>query len=41
MKKKKKREEVQNIEIDEKDSALEESSPDSPRGGGGDEVNQE
>jgi hypothetical protein len=32
---------VQNIESDEKDNASEESRPDSPAGGGGDEVNQE
>jgi hypothetical protein len=38
-KKKKKKEEVKNIESDEEDIALEESRPDSPTGGGGDEVN--
>jgi hypothetical protein len=41
VKKNKKKEEVQNIETDEEDNALEESGPDSPIGGGGDEVNQE
>jgi hypothetical protein len=40
-KKKKKKEEVQNIETDKEDNASEESRPDSPIGGGGDEVNQE
>jgi hypothetical protein len=40
-KKKKKKEEVQNIETDEEDNASEESRPDSPARGGGDEVNQE
>jgi hypothetical protein len=32
---------VKNIETDEEDNASEESGPDSPAGGGGDEVNQE
>jgi hypothetical protein len=41
VKKNKKKEEVHNIETDEEDSASEESGPDSPRGGGRDEVNQE
>jgi hypothetical protein len=41
VKKKNKNEEVHNIETDEEDSASEESRPDSPTGGGGDEVNQE
>jgi hypothetical protein len=32
---------VQNIETDDEDNASEESRPDSPVGGGGDEVNPE
>jgi hypothetical protein len=40
-KKKNKKDEVQDIESDEKDSASEETVPDSPAGGGGDEVNKE
>jgi hypothetical protein len=40
MKKKKKNEEVQNIETDEEDSASEEIGSDSPVGGGGDKVKQ-
>jgi hypothetical protein len=39
VKKKKKKKEIQDIETDEEDSALEESGPDSPIGGGGDNVN--
>jgi hypothetical protein len=39
--KKKEKEEVQNIETDEEDNALEESRPGSPAGGGGDQINQE
>jgi hypothetical protein len=39
-KKKKKREQVHNIETDEEDSASEESRHDSPVGGAGDEVKQ-
>jgi hypothetical protein len=41
MKKKNKKEEVQNIETDEEDNASEEIRPDSPIRGRGDEVNQE
>jgi hypothetical protein len=41
VKKKKKKEEMRNIEIDEEDNASKESRPESPAGGGGDEVNQE
>jgi hypothetical protein len=40
VKKNKKKDEVQNIEIDEEDSASEESRHDSLAGGGGDQVNQ-
>jgi hypothetical protein len=40
-KKKKKSKEVKDIESEEKDNALEETVPDSPARGGGDEVNQE
>jgi len=40
-KKNKKKDEIQDIEIYEKDSASEENMPDSPVRGGGDEVNQE
>jgi hypothetical protein len=40
-KKKKRKEDIQNIESDEEDSASEESGPELPIGGGGDEVNQE
>ena len=40
-KKKNKKDEFQNIETDEEDSASEENGPISPVGGGGDEVNQE
>jgi hypothetical protein len=36
-----KKEEVQNIEMDEEDNASKENRPESPTGGGGDEVNQE
>jgi hypothetical protein len=41
VKKKNKKEEVQNIETDEEDIALEENGPVSPEGGGGDKLNQE
>jgi hypothetical protein len=41
VKKKKKKEEVQNIETDEEDNASKENGPASPAEGGGDEVNQE
>jgi hypothetical protein len=37
-KKKKKKEEVQDIENEDKETALDETAPDSPEGGGGDEV---
>jgi hypothetical protein len=40
-KKKKKEDEVQDIETNEEDIASDESRPDSPAGGGGDEVNQD
>jgi hypothetical protein len=39
--KKKEKEEVQDIESDEKDNTSEENAPESPAGGGEDEVNQE
>jgi hypothetical protein len=39
--KKKKKEKVQNIDSEEKENTSEETVPDSPRGGAGDEVNQE
>jgi hypothetical protein len=39
--KKKEKEELQNVETDEEDNASEESRPDSPAGGRGDEVDQE
>jgi hypothetical protein len=41
VKKKKKKEEVQNIETNEEDNTSEESGPEFPTRGGGDEVNQE
>jgi hypothetical protein len=41
VKKKKKKEEVKNIETDEEDSASKEGRLDSPVGGGGDKENQE